>query len=176
MRVAALLVPAAPRDHSLTLPGAPHPRRRRPSSRAPRHAQARFLTRIWHPQVEYATGKPCLDVLARGWKPTMNLHDVLVTLRQFIASPGKGAWRGGAGRGGGAWGGAGWGRRARPLMRRHSFARASVLISLPFPAPRPHHHCAEDFVNHDAGGELVRSVDEFDKHAREETQKWACDE
>ncbi len=49
--------------------------------------QVMFVTRVWHPQVDYETGKPCVDFLREQWKPTMGLRDVLVMLRQLLASP-----------------------------------------------------------------------------------------
>ena len=47
----------------------------------------RFQTRIWHPQVHLPDGKPCVDVLSKGWGPAKTLRDVLDTLRQLIAEP-----------------------------------------------------------------------------------------
>ncbi len=88
----------------------------------PRPSQAKFLTRIWHPQVKLPEGEPCVDVLKKEWKPTMSLRNVLLTLRQLIGSPTK-----------------------------------------------------DDSVNADAAGEIGRSLAEFEKHAREETAKWAVD-
>lgn len=47
----------------------------------------KFATRIWHPQVDRETGKPCVDFLREQWKPTLGLRDVLVMLRQLLGSP-----------------------------------------------------------------------------------------
>lgn len=47
-----------------------------------------FLTRIWHPNVHYESGRPCVDLLREAWKPgASSLRDVLVTLRELLASP-----------------------------------------------------------------------------------------
>jgi ubiquitin-protein ligase len=32
------------------------------------------------------SGKPCVDILKEQWKPTLGLRDVLVMLRQLLAS------------------------------------------------------------------------------------------
>ncbi len=46
---------------------------------------------------------------------------------------------------------------------------------LPLPhAPSPFAR-AEDSVNAEAAAELHRGLEEFEKHARDETQKWAMD-
>lgn len=47
----------------------------------------KFATRIWHPQVDRESGKPCVDFLKEQWKPTLGLRDVLVMLRQLLGSP-----------------------------------------------------------------------------------------
>jgi hypothetical protein len=49
-----------------------------------------FITKVWHPQVDYETGKPCVDFLREQWRPAMGLRDVLVMLRQLLASPSAG--------------------------------------------------------------------------------------
>jgi ubiquitin-protein ligase len=83
-------------------------------------SEVKFLTRIWHPQVELPSGKPCLEAVLRDWRPTQGVRDVLVILRELIAAPAK-----------------------------------------------------DGGVNADAAAEMERSLDEFERHAREETRKWA---
>ena len=62
--------------------------------------EVHFQTRIWHPQVVPESGKPCVDFLKEQWKPTCGVRDVLVMLRQLLASPSQSEWgvrRGAAG-------------------------------------------------------------------------------
>ena len=42
---------------------------------------------VWHPQIAPDSGKPCVDLLKEQWKPTLGLRDVLLMLRQLLASP-----------------------------------------------------------------------------------------
>lgn len=82
----------------------------------------KFLTRVWHPNINLEAGKPCADSLREAWKPTSTLRDVLVFLRDLLAAPN-----------------------------------------------------GSDCVNGEAGRELLESVESFDKHAAEETAKYAKD-
>ena len=52
--------------------------------------EATFQTKIWHPQIAPDSGKPCVDYLKEQWKSTMGIRDVLVMLRQLLASPSQG--------------------------------------------------------------------------------------
>lgn len=45
--------------------------------------KAVFRTRIWHPNVEEATGVVCVDTLKRDWKPSLTLRDVLI-VRSYL--------------------------------------------------------------------------------------------
>lgn len=49
-----------------------------------------FLTKIWHPNIHYETGKPCIDLLREQWKATMTIKDLLLILRDLLASPNAG--------------------------------------------------------------------------------------
>ena len=81
----------------------------------PREApEVAFTTRVWHPQVDVASGKPCVDYLRTQWKDTLGVRDVLVMLRQLLASPSACAW----GRGGVRWGRTGWGGRPSVLSQQ----------------------------------------------------------
>ncbi|KAJ9663783.1 hypothetical protein H2201_005504 [Coniosporium apollinis] len=52
---------------------------------------ARFVTRIWHPNVDEATGAVCVDALKSGWKGEgkegMRLRDVLVVIGCLLVVP-----------------------------------------------------------------------------------------
>ncbi len=54
--------------------------------------QVKFLTKIWHPNVDYEKGEPCVDFLTESWKPEMTLRHVLQTVRGLMALPNAGAW------------------------------------------------------------------------------------
>ena len=49
--------------------------------------QVKFLTKIWHPNVDYEKGDPCVDFLTESWKPDMTLRHVLQTVRGLMALP-----------------------------------------------------------------------------------------
>ncbi|KAF2145524.1 uncharacterized protein K452DRAFT_243621 [Aplosporella prunicola CBS 121167] len=48
---------------------------------------AHFRTRIWHPNVEEATGAVCVDTLKRDWQSTLTLRHVLVTISCLLIQP-----------------------------------------------------------------------------------------
>ncbi|KAL1644743.1 hypothetical protein SLS58_004206 [Diplodia intermedia] len=48
---------------------------------------AHFRTRIWHPNVEEATGAVCVDTLKRDWQAGLTLRDVLVTISCLLIQP-----------------------------------------------------------------------------------------
>ncbi|KAK8166879.1 ubiquitin-conjugating enzyme/RWD-like protein [Phyllosticta citrichinensis] len=48
---------------------------------------AHFRTRIWHPNVEEATGAVCVDTLKRDWQSTLTLKDILVTISCLLIQP-----------------------------------------------------------------------------------------
>ncbi|KAG9187015.1 ubiquitin-conjugating enzyme E2 S [Alternaria panax] len=48
---------------------------------------ARFLTRLWHPNIDEATGAVCVETLKRDWSPQLKLRDVLVTISCLLIQP-----------------------------------------------------------------------------------------
>jgi hypothetical protein len=46
-----------------------------------------FRTKIFHPNVDPATGAVCVDTLKRDWKPELTLRDVLVTISCLLVCP-----------------------------------------------------------------------------------------
>jgi hypothetical protein len=59
----------------------------------PATLQVRFLTKIWHPNVDYAKGEPCVDLLGTTWKSDMTIRHILQTIRGMMAFPNSGALR-----------------------------------------------------------------------------------
>ncbi|KAI9683453.1 MAG: hypothetical protein M1822_005993 [Bathelium mastoideum] len=49
--------------------------------------KAFFRTRIWHPNVEEATGSVCVDTLKRDWQSKLTLRDVLITISCLLIYP-----------------------------------------------------------------------------------------
>lgn len=48
---------------------------------------AHFRTRLWHPNVDEATGAVCVETLKRDWSSTLSLRDVLVTISCLLIQP-----------------------------------------------------------------------------------------
>ncbi|KAF2131691.1 UBC-like protein [Dothidotthia symphoricarpi CBS 119687] len=48
---------------------------------------ATFRTRLWHPNIEEATGVVCVETLKRDWKSELKLRDVLVTISCLLIQP-----------------------------------------------------------------------------------------
>ncbi|OAL50834.1 UBC-like protein [Pyrenochaeta sp. DS3sAY3a] len=48
---------------------------------------AQFRTRLWHPNIDEATGSVCVETLKRDWKSTLKLRDVLVTISCLLIQP-----------------------------------------------------------------------------------------
>lgn len=47
-----------------------------------------FVTKVWHPNIDFASGSVCLDVLNDKWSPSTTLASVFqVLLPQLLASP-----------------------------------------------------------------------------------------
>lgn len=51
------------------------------------HVQFNFETRIWHPNIDAETGKPCVDLVTCNWKPTSTIGDILNLIRELLAAP-----------------------------------------------------------------------------------------
>jgi hypothetical protein len=54
--------------------------------------QVQFITRVWHPNVDYSTGKPCKDIIEVPWhsSSTQTLKFALIAIRQMLSSPSAG--------------------------------------------------------------------------------------
>ncbi|KAL5116746.1 hypothetical protein ACEQ8H_005358 [Pleosporales sp. CAS-2024a] len=48
---------------------------------------AQFRTRLWHPNIDEATGAVCVETLKRDWSSTLKLRDVLVTISCLLIQP-----------------------------------------------------------------------------------------
>jgi ubiquitin-conjugating enzyme E2 S len=48
---------------------------------------AQFRTRLWHPNIDEASGAVCVETLKRDWSSTLKLRDVLVTISCLLIQP-----------------------------------------------------------------------------------------
>jgi ubiquitin-conjugating enzyme E2 S len=48
---------------------------------------ATFRTRLWHPNIDEASGAVCVETLKRDWKSELKLRDVLVTISCLLIQP-----------------------------------------------------------------------------------------
>jgi ubiquitin-conjugating enzyme E2 S len=48
---------------------------------------AHFRTRLWHPNIDEATGAVCVETLKRDWSSALKLRDVLVTISCLLIQP-----------------------------------------------------------------------------------------
>ncbi|KAF1911725.1 ubiquitin-conjugating enzyme/RWD-like protein [Ampelomyces quisqualis] len=48
---------------------------------------AQFRTRLWHPNIDEATGAVCVETLKRDWSSALKLRDVLVTISCLLIHP-----------------------------------------------------------------------------------------
>lgn len=48
---------------------------------------ATFRTRLWHPNIDEATGAVCVETLKRDWSSSLKLRDVLVTISCLLIQP-----------------------------------------------------------------------------------------
>ncbi|KAI9827448.1 MAG: hypothetical protein M1832_004797 [Thelocarpon impressellum] len=49
--------------------------------------KAAFRTRIWHPNVDEASGSVCVDTLKRDWREELMVRDVLITISCLLIHP-----------------------------------------------------------------------------------------
>ncbi|KAJ1462932.1 ubiquitin conjugating enzyme E2 B [Pelagophyceae sp. CCMP2097] len=47
----------------------------------------KFMTKIYHPNVNKETGEICNDALAANWGPTLNIRHLLSTIRTLLLEP-----------------------------------------------------------------------------------------
>eukprot|EP00756_Hemistasia_phaeocysticola_P011135 Hpha_TRINITY_DN15091_c0_g1::TRINITY_DN15091_c0_g1_i1::g.126045::m.126045/K10580/UBE2N, BLU, UBC13; ubiquitin-conjugating enzyme E2 N len=48
--------------------------------------KVRFLTRIWHPNVD-KLGRICLDILKDKWSPALQIRTVLLSIQALLSAP-----------------------------------------------------------------------------------------
>lgn len=49
--------------------------------------KAKFLTKIWHPNISSVTGAICLDILKDKWAAVLTLRTVLLSLQALLTAP-----------------------------------------------------------------------------------------
>jgi ubiquitin-conjugating enzyme (huntingtin interacting protein 2) len=49
--------------------------------------EAKFITKVYHPNVSRDTGEICADVFVSGWSPTLNARFVIEALCSMFLSP-----------------------------------------------------------------------------------------
>lgn len=48
---------------------------------------ARFVTPVWHPNIDAESGKICLNVLQEEWSPTLNVSSLLLCISALLSQP-----------------------------------------------------------------------------------------
>ncbi|KAG5485260.1 hypothetical protein CUR178_06623 [Leishmania enriettii] len=49
--------------------------------------KAAFITKVFHPNVEFSTGNVCLDILKKRWSPVWTLSSVCRAILNLLAEP-----------------------------------------------------------------------------------------
>ena len=53
--------------------------------------QLKFLTKVYHPNIDHSTGLICLDLLKMPpqgkWRPTHNISLILIAVQQLLSDP-----------------------------------------------------------------------------------------
>lgn len=47
----------------------------------------RFVTRVWHPNVDYPSGAICLDLLKDAWSPSLTVRTLLISILSLLDEP-----------------------------------------------------------------------------------------
>lgn len=47
----------------------------------------RFMTRVWHPNVDYPSGAICLDLLKDTWSPSLTVRTLLISILSLLDEP-----------------------------------------------------------------------------------------
>ena len=48
---------------------------------------AKFMDRMFHPNVSYNSGEICIDILKTAWSPALKIHSILVSIQSLINDP-----------------------------------------------------------------------------------------
>ncbi|KAI7840219.1 hypothetical protein COHA_006001 [Chlorella ohadii] len=57
-----------------------------PYQGGPQHKPVRFLTKIYHPNVD-KLGRICLDILKDKWSPALQIRTVLLSIQALMSAP-----------------------------------------------------------------------------------------